>query len=191
MSTIAREAWRTSRTQATFSVEDADAVALWRFTADHRPQLCRLTLLILTNTVHWRRDPDTSHVYELQCPGCQVSCTVTHLVNCPSTARRRADAAIAIGDLFSAVNHLSLMAEFTRWRATGAADVRELIVYLRLAAGPVQDTGVDAAVIGAFRREAGIEFCKRWRVAPSLINSVRGILIVWTTRAFCALLPSL
>ena len=72
--------WRDSRTQSMFSGEDADTRALWSHVAVHRPRLCRLTLLILTNTIHWRRsDANSSQVIELRCSHCHVISTFSHV----------------------------------------------------------------------------------------------------------------
>ena len=49
------------------------------------------------------------------------------------------------------------------------------------------DMGVIAASFGAFRSDAASLFVRRWKVAPSFVTRIRGILLVWVTRAWLAL----
>ncbi len=182
----ALDAWRASKTQSTFSHPDVGYEELWHCIHTLRPALASEVLLFLTDTCHWRRSADGS-VKAAHCRPCDMTCSVSHLMCCPSLQRRRADAALSVCDVLDDARwrpSAVLRAACARWRTSSPLDVRTLLVQLRLASGDATSVGVISASFGAFRSDAAHAFQREWKVAPEQLDSIRCALFVAASRSW-------
>ena len=182
----ALDAWRSSRTQAAFSTPDVGYRELWDCISTHRPTLASEVLLFLTDTCHWRRRADGG-VVEVRCRLCDCVCSIRHLLCCPAGQQRRADAAIAVVDLFRDSRwplSASLFQSCETWLNNGGRDVRNLLIHLGVARGNATSDATLSASFGAFPADAAQDFQRRWGVQPDHLTQLRCVLFVATSRAW-------
>ena len=107
------------------------------------------------------------------------------MIQCPLAVRRRSDAASSLVTFSSSFPILA--ARCKNWVASSPSkDIRSLLVYLRVASGHIDDTGVCAASCGAFRSDSFASLLSGWGICiakrAQFTADFRSLLFTWASR---------